>query len=127
VLRGRQRIRSTGTWIPSFNRYFGWYWGDYDMFGPYIDRTHSFTNLPAASANKRGCKPHQHMDDPPKPGKPNDAGVPHYGNTRTSSRSDLAANAGTTLPLAESHLEHVDFASDGRVESTSPGRNTRVS
>jgi len=66
-----------------------------------------------------GCKLIQHMDDPPKPGKPNDAGV-RITRKPEPPHEVTWQHAGTTLPLAESHWNMFDFASDGRVESTSP-------
>jgi len=113
--------------VPSFNRYFGWYWGDYDMFGPYIDRTHSFTNLPCGiSEYGAGASLIQHMDDPPKPVNPNNAGVPHY-----EEYQNLLHEATWQQMKVRPYLwlkavwNMFDFASDGRVESTSPGRNDK--
>ena len=113
--------------IPSFNRYFGWYWGDYKDFGHYIDITHSFTNLACGiSEYGAGASLSQHMDNPPAPVKPNDAGVPHY-----EEYQNLLHEVTWQQMQARPYLwlkaiwNMFDFASDGRVESTSPGRNDK--
>jgi beta-galactosidase len=113
--------------VPSFNRYFGWYWGDYNDFGLYIDRTHSFTNLPAGiSEYGAGASLTQHLDNPPKPVNPNDAGVPHY-----EEYQDLLHEATWQQMQSRPYLwikavwNMFDFASDSRVESTAPGRNDK--
>jgi beta-galactosidase len=113
--------------VPSFNRYLGWYWGDYNDFGTAIDRTHSFTNLPAGiSEYGAGASLTQHRDDPPKPVNPNNADAPHY-----EEYQDLLHEATWQQMQARSYLwlkavwNMFDFASDGRVESTSPGRNDK--
>jgi len=109
-----------------FNKYFGWYNGTVSDFGPWADNIHANypTRRVGVSEYGAGASTYQHSEDPVT--EPANAGPYHpeeYQNLFHESHWQQMK----VRPFLWSKLiwNLFDFASDGRNEGDSPGRNDK--
>ena len=109
-----------------FNKYFGWYNGTVSDFGPWTDNIHA--NYPSrkvgVSEYGAGASIYQHSEDPVK--EPANAG-PYHPEEYQNLFHEAHWQQMKTRPFLWSKLvwNLFDFASDGRNEGDSPGRNDK--
>jgi beta-galactosidase len=111
--------------VIAFNRYFGWYYGQTSDFGPWADAFHSAypTRATGISEYGAGASIYQHMEDPPPP--------PPGGPWHPEEYQDLFHESywgqmeSRPFLWAKTVWNMFDFASDGRNEGDTPGRNDK--
>ncbi len=115
-------------WIPdliSWNKYFGWYGGSYNDFGPWADWMHSShsNSLPGVSEYGAGADYNDHLEDPPTTVHNSFFHPEEYQNIL----HEAIWQAIEERPFLWSSAIWVgfDFASDGRFEGIAPGINDK--
>ena len=111
--------------VVSFNEYFGWYSGSLSDFAPWLASTHASLPTTAFGISEygAGASINQHQDNPPEPAN----GGPFH----PEEYQDLFHEAYWAAISAESYTWETtvwnmfDFASDGRNEGDTPGRNDK--
>ncbi len=113
------------TEVNGYNRYHGWYYGSYNDFGGFVDNLHSTqpTRRIAISEYGAGASIFQHQENPPKPVPDSDFHPEEY--------QALLHEATWQQIQARPYLwgtfvwNMFDFASDGRSEGDTNGRNDK--
>jgi beta-galactosidase len=111
--------------VTGFNRYYGWYYGQMTDFGVWADSIHSKYPDRAIGVSEygAGASIYQHQDNPPQP--------PPFGPWHPEEYQDLFHESywqqlSTRRFLwAKTIWNMFDFASDGRNEGDTPGRNDK--
>ncbi|MBN1598149.1 MAG: T9SS type A sorting domain-containing protein [Bacteroidales bacterium] len=115
-------------WIPdliSWNKYFGWYYGEYDEFAEWAENMHTSHSGSKIGVSEYGvgASPNHHEEDPFKP--------IHYGPWHPEEYQNLFHEAHymavDTMPYLWSTAVWVgfDFSSDGRAEGELHGINDK--
>ncbi|WP_194904279.1 glycoside hydrolase family 2 protein [Catenulispora rubra] len=122
---GGSDTRVTHTQTAGFNVYNGWYGGVITDFGPWADKLHASepARTIAVSEYGAGASIYQHQDNPP---------IPVAGSTWHPEEYQALLHEGTWKQIqARPYLwgtfvwNMFDFASDGRHEGDTPGRNDK--
>ncbi len=110
------------------NKYFGWYEGAYGDFGAWADGLHAANPSRAIGVGEYGAGASllQHRENPPTPGDPNNAVTPHYEEYQSLFHESHWQQMKTRPYLWWKTIWNMcDFASDGRQEGDSAGRNDK--
>ena len=114
--------------ILAFNKYFGWYSGDYSKFGPWLDDFHAKNpDRPIGiSEYGAGASVFQHEQNPP-PRPSTQAKGPWHPEEWQNEYHEQAWLALKSRPyLWGTYIWNMfDFASDGRAEGNTAGRNDK--
>jgi beta-galactosidase len=111
--------------VVGFNRYYGWYSGTADQFGPWADNLHAMepTWKIGISEYGAGAAITQHADPPTQPVP---AGSPHPEEWQNLVHESHWKQMKTRRYLWAKILWNMfDFAVDGRNEGDTPGRNDK--
>ena len=113
--------------VIGFNEYYGWYTGAYTDFGPAMDTKFPTVSKPMGiSEYGAGGSIYQHMENPSEPANLSSPGTPHYEEYENllheSTWQQMQARPYLWL---KSVWNMFDFASDGRNEGDTPGRNDK--
>jgi beta-galactosidase len=111
--------------VIAFNRYFGWYGGQTSQFGPWADAFHGANPSRATGISEygAGASIYQHQENPPPP--------PPGGPWHPEEYQDLFHESywlqmeSRPFLWAKTVWNMFDFASDGRNEGDTPGRNDK--
>ena len=111
--------------VNDFNEYFGWYYGNYNQIGGWVDAVHNAypSRSIGLSEYGAGASIYQHEDNPAQPAP--------YGHWHPEEYQNLFHEAYwkqlKTRPFlwSKSVWNMFDFASDGRDEGDTPGRNDK--
>jgi len=111
--------------VTGFNRYFGWYYGQTTDFGPWVDSVHRLfpTRAMGMSEYGAGASIYQHEENPARPL----AGGPWHPEEYQALYHEALWAQLRTRPFlwAKTIWNMFDFASDGRHEGDTPGRNDK--
>jgi beta-galactosidase len=111
--------------VTGFNRYYGWYYGDFTEFGPWLDSLHSTFPDRAVGMSEygAGASIYQHQDDPPHP----NPGGPWHPEEYQDLVHESVWQQLSTRPFvwAKAIWNMFDFASANRNEGDTPGRNDK--
>jgi beta-galactosidase len=113
--------------VIGFNEYYGWYTGAYTDFGAAMDTKFPTVSKPMGiSEYGAGASIYQHMENPSEPANISSPGTPHYEEYQNllheSTWQQMQARPYLWL---KSVWNMFDFASDGRNEGDTPGRNDK--
>ncbi|HTS16454.1 MAG TPA: malectin domain-containing carbohydrate-binding protein [Verrucomicrobiae bacterium] len=113
--------------VIGFNEYYGWYTGAYTDFGGAMDTKVTTVSKPMGiSEYGAGGSIYQHMENPPEPVNPSSPGVPHYEEYENLLHESTWQQMQVRPYLwLKSVWNMFDFASDGRNEGDTPGRNDK--
>ena len=111
--------------VVSFNKYFGWYYGQPADFGPWADNIHAAYPNRAIGVSEygAGASIYQHQENPPPP---NPGGPAHPEEYQDIYHEMLWQQLETRPFLWEKSVWNMfDFASSTRHEGDTPGRNDK--
>ena len=113
--------------VIGFNEYYGWYTGAYTDFGPAMDTKFNTVSKPMGiSEYGAGASIFQHTENPSEPANLSSPGTPHYEEYQNllheSTWQQMQARPYLWLKTIWNMF---DFASDGRNEGDTPGRNDK--
>ncbi len=113
--------------VIGFNEYYGWYTDTYTDFGGAMDTKFTTVSKPMGiSEYGAGGSIYQHMENPPEPANPSSPGVPHYEEYENLLHESTWQQMQVRPYLwLKSVWNMFDFASDGRDEGDTPGRNDK--
>jgi beta-galactosidase len=111
--------------VIGFNKYYGWYYGNYNDFGPWADNIHATHPNQAIGISEygAGASIYQHEENPAEPAN---AGPWHPEEYQALFHEAYWRQLATRPFLwAKTVWNMFDFASDGRNEGDTPGRNDK--
>jgi beta-galactosidase len=113
--------------VIGFNEYYGWYTDTYNDFGAAMDSKFTTVSKPMAiSEYGAGGSIYQHMDNPPEPANPSTWGTPHYEEYENLLHESTWQQMQVRPYLWMTSVWNMfDFASAGRDEGDTPGRNDK--